>query len=207
MSLYGIRWEIDGVKAASISRGESNGQYRILFEREFAELSQIEAINWDRPIIKHLIDTEEFGLPEGYGFNVEKITYDSNTRSYDVFVSTATQYLGDVTGYQDQIRQMNTEIAEKDTKINTQAQEISEQKATIDAQAQEISEQKATIDAQAQEISEQKSQIENQAQTISMQETRINTQAQEISAQKTQIETQAQTISLQKASLETINKI
>lgn len=46
MSYYGAHWRIDGVTAAFIMRGDRNGRYRIVFERESAELPQIESINW-----------------------------------------------------------------------------------------------------------------------------------------------------------------
>lgn len=50
MSYYGAHWRIDGVTAAFIMRGDRNGRYRIVFERESAELPQIESINWAQPI-------------------------------------------------------------------------------------------------------------------------------------------------------------
>ena len=109
MSLYGAHWSIDGVPAAFITRGRGNGQYRVLFEREFAELPAIEAIDWSQPAIQHLAETQELGLPEGYGFEVEGITYDSGRRSYTVALRTARQYLGDVTGYQARITELQAQ--------------------------------------------------------------------------------------------------
>ena len=66
MSYYGAHWRIDGVTAAFIMRGDRNGRYRIVFERESAELPQIESINWAQPSVERLTEAGEFGLPEGY---------------------------------------------------------------------------------------------------------------------------------------------
>lgn len=65
MSYYGAHWRIDGVTAAFIMRGDRNGRYRIVFERESAELPQIESINWAQPSVERLTEAGEFGLPEG----------------------------------------------------------------------------------------------------------------------------------------------
>ena len=54
MSYYGAHWRIDGVTAAFIMRGDRNGRYRIVFERESAELPQIESINWAQPSVERL---------------------------------------------------------------------------------------------------------------------------------------------------------
>lgn len=112
MSLYGAHWKVDGVPAAFITRGGRNGQYRVLFEREFGELADIEGINWAQPTLEHLAEGAEQGLPEGYGFTVEDISYSHANRSYTVTLRTARQYLGDVTGYQEQIQTLQGQAAE-----------------------------------------------------------------------------------------------
>lgn len=119
MSCFGQHWRIDGVIAGPISRGGGNGRYRVLIEREFAELPAIEAIDWTRPTIEHLRadSPDEFGLPEGYGFQVEDITYDNAAKSYTVELQTERQYLGDVTGYQSQIEALQAAAVEKDAVI------------------------------------------------------------------------------------------
>lgn len=103
MSAFGKRWMIDGVPAGPINRHyPSNGQYTVIFEREYASLKQIEGINWAQPTVEHIWPHgKEAGLPEGYGFEVVKIDYDSGCKYYKVTLKTASQYLGDVTGYQD----------------------------------------------------------------------------------------------------------
>lgn len=126
MSTFGKRWMIDGVPAGPISRHyPSNGQYTVIFEREYASLEQIESINWAQPTIQYIgAHKSEPGLPEGYGFEVQKIDYTSGTKHYTVTLKTASQYLGDVTGYQDQISALEAETAEKDATIQEQAATI-----------------------------------------------------------------------------------
>ena len=91
MSLYGQTWRINGVTAGLILRGSANGRYKVVIEREFAELPQIEAISWEKPAVEHLRSDrpQETGLPEGYSFDVVRITYDSATRSYTVELQVA----------------------------------------------------------------------------------------------------------------------
>lgn len=133
MSLYGTHWKIDGVQAAFVMRGIRNGYYCIVFERESAELPRIESINWAKPTIEHTNPRcpDELGLPEGYGFEVEGITYDYTAKSYTVEVRIAEQYLGDVTGYQSQIDELQAAADEKDSTIAQQAADISAMEAEI----------------------------------------------------------------------------
>ena len=112
MSLYSQHWKIDGVSAAFVARGVGNNRYQVLFERECAELPAIEAIHWDKPTVEHLVDREELELPEGYGFEVLDITYHHKLKSYFVELQVAGQYLGDVTGYQAQVRDLTSQAAQ-----------------------------------------------------------------------------------------------
>ena len=137
MGFFGKHWKIDGVMAAFVRRSFENGQYQILFERENASLEQIEAINWERPVIEKLTNRDnEAGLPEGYGFDLVKITYDSNTRSYTATVQTARQYLGDVTEYQAQVETLQRDAAQKDAAILEKEHTIQQQAAAISAMEQ-----------------------------------------------------------------------
>ena len=52
MSLYGQNSKIDGVVCGLVLRGGANGQYEAVFEREYASLEEIEAINWSQPEIE-----------------------------------------------------------------------------------------------------------------------------------------------------------
>ena len=119
MSFFTKSWKFDGVQAAFVMRGSQNGRYLVKFEREFASLEDIEGINWTKPAIEHTNPQcpDEFGLPAGYGFTVAGITYDSKTKSYTVELQVADQFLGDVTPYQEQIAQLESEAAEKDAAI------------------------------------------------------------------------------------------
>ena len=135
MSLYGQTWRINGVTAGLILRGSANGRYKVVIEREFAELPQIEAISWEKPAVEHLRSDrpEETGLPEGYSFDVVRITYDSATRSYTVELQVQSQYLGDVSGYQTQMAQLQ---AQADT-LAQQAETAQAQAAQVELEAQE----------------------------------------------------------------------
>ena len=119
MSFFTKSWKFDGVQAAFVMRGSQNGRYLVKFEREFASLEDIEGINWAQPAIEHTNPQcpDEFGLPAGYGFTVAGIIYDSKTKSYTVELQVADQFLGDVTPYQEQIAQLESEAAEKDAAI------------------------------------------------------------------------------------------
>ena len=125
VSLYSQHWKIDGVSAAFVARGAENGRYQVLFERENAELPAIEAIHWDRPTVEHLMDREELGLPEGYGFEVVDITYHHKLKSYFVELQVAGQYLGDVTGYQAQVEALEAQVQD----LTSQAAQAAAQEA------------------------------------------------------------------------------
>lgn len=146
--LYGKRWMIDGVPAGPINRCcLSNGQYTVLFEREYATLEQIEGINWAQPTIQHIWPRgTEAGLPEGYGFEVVKIEYDSRCKTYQVTLKTASQYLGDVTGYQAQITELEAAAAEKDSTISAQAAQLAASEENLTAATAQLAELEAAYD-------------------------------------------------------------
>lgn len=147
MSNFGETWRIDGVTAAYITRGSVNGQYRVLFERCYAELAAIEAIHWERPTVE-LLRTGVSGiqgLPEGYGFTLTDITYDHGSKSYTATVEVASQYLGDVAGYEAQVAELESQAEE----AQAQAEEALAQAQAAQAAAAEKDE---TIADQAREI-------------------------------------------------------
>ena len=149
MSLYGSKCQIGGLSCGLVLRGSVNGEYRVVFEREFASLEQIEALNWDPPFIEG-----ECILPAGYGFEVRDIQYSANIRSYTVVLQVAEQYLGDVTGYQAQVAELQGTITEQAGTIQTQQNTIAEKDSTIAQQEETIQSQTATIDSQAAAIQE-----------------------------------------------------
>ena len=144
---FGERWKIDGVTAGPITRGGVNGQYTIIFERCYTSLEEIETINWSKPTLEYIWPYgSEAGLPEGYGFSVEGIDYNSGGKYYRVTVKTEFQYLGDVTGYQEQIAALEatvsdqkTQLSEKDATIQTmkEAGTAADLEAELDAAYEE----------------------------------------------------------------------
>lgn len=112
MSLYGTKVQIGGVPCGLVLRGAVNGQYQAVFEREYAALEDIEAIDWDQPVVEG-----ESILPSGYGFTVEDISYNSATRCYTVTLRTARQYLGDVTEYQEQVAELTERMTRREAEI------------------------------------------------------------------------------------------
>ena len=138
MSLYGDKFKIGGLSCGLVLRGGTNGEYRVVFEREFASLEQIEALNWDPPTIEG-----KCILPAGYGFTVKDIQYSAATRSYHVVLQVGTQYLGDVAGYQAQVTELQGTIQEQAGTIAQQEETIQTQTATIDSQAATIQELEA----------------------------------------------------------------
>ena len=139
MSLYGDKFKIGGLSCGLVLRGGANGEYRVVFEREYASLEKIEALNWDPPTIEG-----ECILPAGYGFTVKDIQYSAATRSYHVVLQVGTQYLGDVTGYQAQVTELQGTIQEQAGTIAQQEETIQTQTATIDSQAAAIQELEAS---------------------------------------------------------------
>lgn len=111
MSLYSNKITIDGVRCGFVHRdGGLNGRYRAVFEREFASIEQIEGINWMRPVVK-APKKEQCPLPVGCGFKVDRIAYDSGTKSYEVTFHVAEQYLGDLAPYKEDIAAKSAEIS------------------------------------------------------------------------------------------------
>ena len=105
---YSNKTSIDGVRCTvSPEGGLGSGKFRARFERELASLEQIEAIHWDMPQIAG----DSAGLPAGCGYQVDDIAYDHATRTYHVAFHLADQHLGDVSGYQTRVAQLETDLA------------------------------------------------------------------------------------------------
>lgn len=168
MSKFGETWRIDGVTAAYIAAGPANGQYQVVFERSSAELTDIEGINWESPIVEPLrADCPALtGLPQGYGFTVTDITYDHSSRSYTVTVQVAKQYLGDVSAYTAQVSELEQQISDLTEQMaDAQAQAEQAQAQVIEAQAQAAEAQSQAKQAQAQMEQAQTQAAEAQTQT------------------------------------------
>lgn len=168
MSKFGETWRIDGVTAAYIAAGPANGQYQVVFERSSAELTDIEGINWESPIVEPLrADCPALtGLPQGYGFTVTDITYDHSSRSYTVTVQVAKQYLGDVSAYTTQVSELEQQISGLTEQMaDAQAQAEQAQAQVVEAQAQAAEAQSQAKQAQAQMEQAQTQAAEAQTQT------------------------------------------
>lgn len=151
---YGKKWKIDGLIAGFVMRMGPGGNYRVVFERENASLEQIEAINWAKPVIEYIgPHGSEPGLPEGYGFDVVGITYDSGCKSYTVELKTASQYLGDVTGYQEEIAALNGTVAEKNAAIADLQEQLAEaDELAIALYEAQTADEAAPTDSDAEEV-------------------------------------------------------
>jgi len=120
MSKLETRWIIDGVPAVCIIRRGISGRYRVLFERDAAGPDTIEHINWSQPAIAAAGESEGDGLPAGCGFDLVDLTYQHATRCFIAELKLSAQYLGDVSGYQAEIKQLNKTISGKDAVITAQ---------------------------------------------------------------------------------------
>lgn len=143
---YSNKTIIDGIRCTvSPVGGLGSGKFRALFERELASLEQIEAIRWDMP----QITGDSAGLPEGCGYQVDDITYAHGTRTYQVSFHVLTQYLGDVSGYQAQVAQLETDLetAHEDTAAaQLEAQQAREAAQAAQQEAQAAQEQVTALE-------------------------------------------------------------
>ena len=138
MSKLGTRWEFDGVPAAFVTRSAVNGHYCMTCEREEASLEQIEQVNWSHPTVQRLADREdELGLPEGYGFELTDIRYQHSGRYFVAEVRTASQYLGDVSGYEAQIAELNAKLAERQAALEAQTAQADAAVSSMEAAYEE----------------------------------------------------------------------
>lgn len=143
---YSNKTIIDGIRCTvSPVGGLGSGKFRALFERELASLEQIEAIHWDMP----QITGDSAGLPEGCGYQVDDITYSNNTLTYQVSFHVQTQYLGDVSGYQAQVAQLETDLEsahEGTAAAQQEAQQAREAAQAAQQEAQAAQEQVTALE-------------------------------------------------------------
>lgn len=103
---------IDGVTVNTILGGAwmGDGKYAVHIPRDGAELYDVERIHWDHPDIRYPADFDDLRLPEGCGFNVDRIQYDSLSREYVVSLSVQSQFFGDTEPFQRQINELSDAI-------------------------------------------------------------------------------------------------
>lgn len=151
---YSNNTTIDGVRCTvSPVGGLGSGKFRALFERELASLEQIEAIRWDAP----QISGDSAGLPEGCGYQVDDITYAYNTRTYQVVFSVKAQYLGDVSGYQTRVSELEATLTETSNHVDQLEESLAGAQQEAQAAQAEVTELESSLEtaqadaAQAQE--------------------------------------------------------
>lgn len=109
-----------------------NGHYIVRFDKADATLEQVEAIDWEHPKLENAGDN----LPSAYGYEVENVSYLYRDHKFVVLLKVKEQYLGDVSGYQAEISELEASLevvqAEK-----TAAQEQAQQAESVAAAAQE----------------------------------------------------------------------
>lgn len=120
-------FKVNGHRCSYISVPHLDGTYKLVFDREWEEntIESLECVDWTRIEVQKLREnTVKCWLPEGYTFQLERITYRDGDRAYEVHVKTDKQCYADVTGYQ-------AKIDEQKTKINSLAATNMEQRSTI----------------------------------------------------------------------------
>ena len=97
---------VDGIPC-NPQRTNQNGIYHVYFDRKDATLDQIERIDWAHPTLVGTGDK----LPGNYGYQIDDIAYLHPYRRFAVRLKVLQQYLGDVTGYQAEIQELETSLA------------------------------------------------------------------------------------------------
>lgn len=144
MALYPNNIKVNGIRCGWIQRGAVNGTYRLAFEREFAAPEQIEMIDWNAPQVEYTSGYVQEKLPEGYGFELADIQYQHSTKSYVATIRTAVQYLGDVTGYQAQIGELESTV----NTLSEKAEYLTAENMALEGQAAMLAELEAAYDEQ-----------------------------------------------------------
>ena len=103
-------WTIDGVPAGLILRDVAGSRYTVCFDKNQAALEDIEKINWEHPAVVRVdADENAVALPEGYGFTLVELRYTSLMQEYRAEIEVLAQYLGDVTGYREELETAQAE--------------------------------------------------------------------------------------------------
>lgn len=124
------KFRIDGCPVDLVIRSLDDRKYTLYFDREVGELTlaQLKKINWARPTID-VVEPKKPGeiyLPEGYGFHLEKLAYNSHPDQWMAEVKVADEYLGDVTGYQAKIADMDQQLLDAASKNHELERQLAE---------------------------------------------------------------------------------
>ena len=141
-----MKYYIDGCEIKSVMRVpmRSDGSYVVRFPHD-ALLSQLEAINWDKPtiVLNEPRDTNKAYLPTGCGFLLDHLTYSSRPREWTAEIRMGEQYLVDASAIQAQVDALEADVEEKNETIAQQQDTIEAQTAELAAKDLEITELEA----------------------------------------------------------------
>ena len=88
----------------------AGSRYTVCFDKNQAALEDIEKINWEHPAVVRVdADENAVALPEGYGFKLVELRYTSLMQEYRAEIEVLAQYLGDVTGYREELETAQAE--------------------------------------------------------------------------------------------------
>lgn len=153
---YSNKTTIDGVRCTvSPVGGLGSGKFRALFEREFASLEQIEAIHWDMPQIAG----DSAGLSEGCGYQVDDITYANSTHTYQVTFHLLAQYLGDVSGYQTRVSELETTLTETSNHVDQLEESLAGAQQEAQAAQAEVTELGGRLEAAQADVAQAQEQV------------------------------------------------
>lgn len=124
------KFRIDGCPVDLVIRNLNDRKYTLYFDREAGELTleQLKKINWARPTID-VVEPQKPGevyLPEGCGFCLQKLSYSSIPDQWVADIKVAAEYLGDVTGYQQKIADMDQQLLDADGRYHALEQQLAE---------------------------------------------------------------------------------
>lgn len=106
---YNRTYKVNGRICAMITRnGYASGTYKMVFEREFNTIDELEDTDWTNIVVEELRG-QKSPIPEGYTFELKGIEYTSYNRSFVVTIATSAKCYGDITGYQEEINSLNEE--------------------------------------------------------------------------------------------------
>ncbi len=153
---YSNKTTIDGVRCTvSPVGGLGSGKFRALFERELASLEQIEAIHWDMPQIAG----DSAGLSEGCGYQVDDITYANSTHTYQVTFHLLAQYLGDVSGYQTRVSELETTLTETSNHVDQLEESLAGAQQEAQAAQAEVTELGGRLEAAQADVAQAQEQV------------------------------------------------
>lgn len=153
---YSNKTSIDGVRCTvSPVGGLGSGKFRALFERELASLEQIEAIHWDMPQIAG----DSAGLSEGCGYQVDDITYANSTHTYQVTFHLLAQYLGDVSGYQTRVSELEATLTETSNHVDQLEESLAGAQQEAQAAQAEVTELGGRLEAAQADVAQAQEQV------------------------------------------------